>query len=254
MLPEEFTVDEAPDSQWVTRLVILSGKHEGRTVNIDRDRFTIGRSFICNLTLDLKQASRKHAEIAFENGQYRLRDLESKWGTRYKGQRIKEVPLQFGDEFEIAGTLIKFDFQLEGKNAFPKHVKQRMVRLTLIYGEADKRSAELVNDRFVIGKDADCDLKLHSTRISPKHAEIVYEDGRYLIRDLKGECGVFVNDERIDEATLQFGDEIIIDGNVMKFDVFSFSHDRKKKIAKIAIILAILAAASVVAYYFYFVR
>jgi pSer/pThr/pTyr-binding forkhead associated (FHA) protein len=47
--------------------------------------------------LNCKQASRKHAEIVFENGKYTLKDLDSKWGTRFKGQRITEVPLQFGD-------------------------------------------------------------------------------------------------------------------------------------------------------------
>jgi len=247
-------LDEAPDTKWVARLVILSGKYEGRIVNVERDCFTIGRSFICNLTLDCKQASRKHAEIIFDNGKYTLKDLGSKWGTRFKGQQITEVPLQFGDEFEIAGTLIRFDYALEGQGSGSKHVKQQAVTLTLLYGEADRRTAILETDKFVIGKDPTCDLKLHTTRISPKHAEIVYQDGKYKIRDLKGDSGVYVNDERIEEATLQLGDEIIIDGNVMKFDVFSAGKERTKKIAKTVLVLAILGAAATAAYYFFMYR
>jgi len=254
LLPEEFTLDEEPSTKWVARLVIMNGKQKGRSVNVEGDRFTIGRSFICNLTLDCKQASRKHAEIIFKDGKYTLRDLDSRWGTRFKGQPIKEVSIQFGDEFEIAGTLIKFDYLLESKVALARRVKQQAVRLTLVYGEADTNVVELEKDQFVIGRDETCDFRLFTTRVSPKHAQIVYEEGEYKILDLKSESGVYVNDERVDEATLQFGDEIIIDGNILKFDIFSVKKARLKKIARIVLIIAVLLAAFAAAYYYYVSR
>jgi len=68
MFPEEYTIDEGPDVHWLAKITFLNGPDEGRSIIMDGDLFTIGRSFICNLQIDNNKVSRQHAEIVFEDG------------------------------------------------------------------------------------------------------------------------------------------------------------------------------------------
>ena len=55
---------------------------------------------------------------------------------------------------------------------------------------------------FRIGRHADNDLVVRDNRVSRYHARIVSEGDDYVIEDLKSSCGVFVNEKRVERATL----------------------------------------------------
>src|SRR6185436_14694556 len=65
---------------------------------------------------------------------------------------------------------------------------------------------------FAIGRAADCDLSLADDGWSRRHAEVVYVDERFLLRDLDSRNGVFVNGRRVSEAPLPFGAIVTIGG------------------------------------------
>jgi hypothetical protein len=69
-------------------------------------------------------------------------------------------------------------------------------------------------DRHIIniGRRPDNHLMLDDHRISRQHAQIRLRDGRYVIYDLNSTHGVFVNNQRISEYTLQNGDVISLGG------------------------------------------
>jgi len=63
-------------------------------------------------------------------------------------------------------------------------------------------------EEFVIGRSSDCDLTISSNRISRMHAQIFWQQGRAVIRDLGSENGTLVNGNRVVEHMLRDGDEI----------------------------------------------
>ncbi len=75
-------------------------------------RFTIGRSSDNNLVLTQMGISRNHAEVLVRNGEYLLRDRDSKQGTYLNGVRVKETKLSNGDRIQLGGPqCISLSFQ-----------------------------------------------------------------------------------------------------------------------------------------------
>jgi membrane-bound lytic murein transglycosylase D len=69
------------------------------TVVVDQRRlrflspFRIGRAPDCEIRIENEYVSRYQAEVLFENGQWRLRDLGSRNGILAGGNRVQEVPI-----------------------------------------------------------------------------------------------------------------------------------------------------------------
>jgi pSer/pThr/pTyr-binding forkhead associated (FHA) protein len=75
-----------------------------RIVNIDKPRFTIGRHKDVDLQVAAVDASRVHAEIAFEHGGHTLRDRHSRFGTFVNGRRTAQKALAHGDQIRLGQT------------------------------------------------------------------------------------------------------------------------------------------------------
>jgi len=68
----------------------------------------LGRDPALDICLDDGKASRVHVEITCENGQWVLKDLNSKNGTYVNGQQVTRVLLNDGDEIQIGETRMAF--------------------------------------------------------------------------------------------------------------------------------------------------
>jgi len=64
--------------------------------------------------------------------------------------------------------------------------------------------------RTLIGRSPECHVFLDDVTVSRRHAEILHEDDRYVIRDLGSLNGTFVNRRRIESAELSADDEVQI--------------------------------------------
>ena len=73
-------------------------------------------------------------------------------------------------------------------------------------GEAFVPAAE----RTMIGRSPDCDIFLDDVTVSRRHAELMREGDRLVIRDLGSLNGTFVNRRRIESAVLEDDDELQI--------------------------------------------
>jgi serine phosphatase RsbU (regulator of sigma subunit) len=71
-----------------------------------------------------------------------------------------------------------------------------------------RRVVTLDRPLFLIGRRTAADLQIVSTDVSREHAEIVQEDGRFLLRDRGSRYGTFVNGEQVTERVLEHGDRI----------------------------------------------
>ena len=88
------------------RLWVEEGQQE---IPLGSGPFIIGRSEGCNLVLKGNgKASRKHAEIRFQEGRYAITDLGSHNGTQVNGQKVMEQVLGDGDTILIGGVTMRF--------------------------------------------------------------------------------------------------------------------------------------------------
>lgn len=68
-----------------------------------------------------------------------------------------------------------------------------------------------------LGRQLDNDIVLHEEFISRFHAEIRYEDGKYVLYDNNSTAGTFVNSKRIERCVLNSGDLISFSAIQMMF-------------------------------------
>jgi pSer/pThr/pTyr-binding forkhead associated (FHA) protein len=69
-----------------------------------------------------------------------------------------------------------------------------------------------------IGRSPDNDIPVDNLTVSTYHARVYYEGGRLVVEDLDSLNGTFVNDLRIERATLHDGDSIWIGKHSIKVD------------------------------------
>jgi hypothetical protein len=89
-------------------LLVLEGGRPERTVRLGREIVTIGRLRDCDVVLADPGASRRHAQIRHENGEYVLRDLGSTNGTIVNGVVTPSHALREGDRITIGATELEF--------------------------------------------------------------------------------------------------------------------------------------------------
>ncbi len=87
-------------------LEVLGGDRQ--RLPLGPEPLTIGRDPACDLVLDDRRVSRRHAEIRPRLGRYTLYDLRSTNGTFVNGRRVTEVVLSDGDQLSIGGIELAF--------------------------------------------------------------------------------------------------------------------------------------------------
>ncbi|MFP4057890.1 MAG: FHA domain-containing protein, partial [Candidatus Brocadiia bacterium] len=80
-----------------------------KRVPLDKERFVIGKLDSCDLVLQKVSVSRTHCEIFSSNGNFFIRDLDSRNGTYVEGMRISTpTPLADGARIDLGPIHIVF--------------------------------------------------------------------------------------------------------------------------------------------------
>ncbi len=87
--------------------LVEKGK-SARAYPLTRDRVIIGRLAESDIVVSDPGASRRHAEVRRQNGDYVISDLGSTNGTRVNGRSIGERTLEEGDRINIGRTVLEF--------------------------------------------------------------------------------------------------------------------------------------------------
>ncbi len=93
-----------------------------------------------------------------------------------------------------------------------------MPKLSLMFDNRIVREVPVGGRPVTIGRAPDNDLSVDNLAVSNYHAKIYYEAGRMVIEDLDSLNGTFVNDLRIERATLHDGDKVHIGKHTIKVD------------------------------------
>ena len=64
-------------------------------------------------------------------------------------------------------------------------------------GAAKGKKYNLKKDALVLGSDESADIVLQGRGVAPQHAQLVFEAGRVLLKDLGSEAGTFRNGQRL---------------------------------------------------------
>jgi hypothetical protein len=93
-----------------------------------------------------------------------------------------------------------------------------MPKLSLKFDSKVVKEVPVGNRPVTIGRAPDNDIPVDNLAVSNYHAKVYVEAGRMVIEDLDSLNGTFVNDLRIERATLHDGDNIHIGKHTIKVD------------------------------------
>ena len=83
-----------------------------------------------------------------------------------------------------------------------------MAKLSLMFEEKMVKVVPVGSRPVRIGRSPDNDLVVDNLAVSNDHARVYFDSGRLVVEDRGSLNGTFVNDLRIERATLHDGDSI----------------------------------------------
>ncbi len=215
---------------------MISLQFKGKEVDhwlFDKSVFNIGRTPDNDIVIDNLAVSRLHAVLEEEKGYYYVRDCDSLNGTVVNGQKVGRARLENGDEISIGKHTIVF--RRQGGRAVPAEETVEGFDQTMVFTRGSKppvraprpndgkrsprlifrtelgdRIIEIKNDTLTFGKDDDADVSIGGMFVARRHAEIVLEDDRIVLRHLHGLRRVRVAGKTVREVELKDNDEIQI--------------------------------------------
>ncbi|MGB6899314.1 MAG: FHA domain-containing protein, partial [Candidatus Acidiferrum sp.] len=93
-----------------------------------------------------------------------------------------------------------------------------MAKLSLMFEEKTVKEVPVGSRPVSIGRSPDNDLPVDNLAVSNYHARVYFEGQRLVVEDLDSLNGTFVNDLRVERATLHDGDSIWIGKHHIKVD------------------------------------
>lgn len=209
-------------------------KNDERIFNLPQDNITIGRIGTCDVELQDKSISRKHAEIVREGDDYFLIDLKSGNGTILNGKKIRPIEkhlLRPNDVIKIEDFEIHFSTLEEALNEAVEEdtdtdiIEVKMIKkvlgalnkdiapsLEILNGPAQGKKIFFTQDlqEVDIGRDPKSTFPIDDPVISRNHSKLVRKWGGIVLLDLNSRNGCFVNNEKIHEKLLRDGDKVML--------------------------------------------
>lgn len=96
---------------------------DGENYPISAFPYVIGRGTECDLVLNGKGISRKHAEVVFQSGRFVINDLQSLNGIKVNGYKVNRVILEEGDTIKLGEASLTFS---SGKDDIPSGKKKSL--------------------------------------------------------------------------------------------------------------------------------
>lgn len=143
------------------KLKVLQGSQAGKEIKISVESFVVGRDSDCQLRARSDLISRRHCEIAIEDGEVVARDLGSRNGTYVNGERIEgDCQVNVGDHLRVGR--LEFEIRIDHSVAGPKRsrvesVKEAATRTVEDRGQADDVSSwlEEADEKERVGRQVD---------------------------------------------------------------------------------------------------
>lgn len=186
-------------------LRILFSDNRQPAVWLVEDVFRIGQDASNNLVIEELGVSARHAEIRAENGYHYVSDCDSEAGTFVNGERItSHYQLRSDDHLRIGSVELLLIDPVKSKlrlEAAPRW------SLQVIKGQ-DAGKKFHVAGSMTFGRSVKCELCFADMELSRRHCEFFLKNDVLEIKDLASANGVYVNEQKVDTAILQAGDQL----------------------------------------------
>jgi pSer/pThr/pTyr-binding forkhead associated (FHA) protein len=211
-------------------------------IDVDRE-LTVGRKAPAEVVVADGEVSSRHARLRPDGGRLMVSDLGSTNGTRIdEGGKLapnQEVELGVGSKLHVGPAVIEVIEVIEtmipessagfaqtdktvavGGGAMQsllvnvarfKAAEPRLV----VAAEHDRRVVKIDAMDVVVGRDAkQAQVVVQHQSVSAKHAKLRFENGRFLVEDLKSVNGTFVDGNPVAVATPIQGEQALTFGTV----------------------------------------
>jgi transcriptional regulator with GAF, ATPase, and Fis domain len=101
-------------------LRVVSGSATPREKRLDDGKLLLGAGPTADIIIDDKAVSRAHVEVSLEPEGVRVRDLGSRNGTFYLGQRVEQIVLTLGSRITLGTTEVALDPDIEALEGAPE--------------------------------------------------------------------------------------------------------------------------------------
>jgi len=223
---------------------------------LTKPQIWLGRDPSCDIVFqsDAVMVSRKHAEIANQNGSFFLTDNNSFNGTLVNGQRITaHTPIYHNDEIQlgVGGPVMRFNSparvapkgaSLAGQRAVaasniapsPLDNLENVGSKTMVANIGNISQKVSLDDssqpqllmsltfggkqELSIGRSENNDIVLDGLQISNRHARLVQSGGGIAIEDFNSTNGVYINGARVTRQNILPGDHVQIGSFLLQID------------------------------------
>jgi len=101
-------------------------QHEARIYPLSEGENYVGRDASCDVVIDAPGVSRRHARIVLMDGNAVIEDLQSKNGTRVRGDRIDALTeINDGDQIHFGWTRVTFRVRRAGDTTVSERTKSK---------------------------------------------------------------------------------------------------------------------------------
>jgi len=182
----------------------IEDKHGGVAdqYSFEDGEFYIGRSQASDIELPSDNVSRRHARLYTVDGRCYVEDLSSANGVYVNGRRITEVyAIQRAAKIKIGDYYLHVEALGEEEEAV---VFYKLAGLT---APLEGQTISVEKRTSLVGRGKDCAVVVIDKSVSRVHGRITVErSGSIMVEDLKSSNGTFVNDSRVESATIRHGD------------------------------------------------
>ncbi len=202
-----------------------SGTMAGQSIPVEPGLTSIGRSEDNDIVLDDAAVSRRHAQIAFDDGQFFMEDTGSAMGTLVEGVQATRTLLASGATLTLGDTEIVFmeteSLPPEGATsqgtASPSSAAETMVSkpaetamawLAITGGSQKGKTYQLKIGENTVGRGAENDLVIEDNSASRLHAMITVKDDEFTLFDLGSRGSTKVGGKRLEAHTLRSGSTV----------------------------------------------
>ena len=88
----------------------LESEASGSSLEVTKPQALVGRHSLADLRLPMPEISRRHCRLEFDNGLWRVVDLNSANGVFVNGERVQEACLHGGDRLQLGGASFRVRF------------------------------------------------------------------------------------------------------------------------------------------------
>jgi adenylate cyclase len=104
----------------------------GDSIPLVREVLTIGRRDQCDIRMNFQNVSSVHAQLSFEDGYWRIRDMNSTNGIKVNGVRVLEKLLHPKDEITIAKRKFTIEYELPAGRRAMEEVEEDLLGTSLL--------------------------------------------------------------------------------------------------------------------------